>query len=496
MKAEASLVGWLYRATRFAARDLYRNETRRTERERLAMEQLQPESESTPDWNQLSASLDDAMSDLDELDREIVLLRYFKNHDLRTVGAALGISDDAAQKRVSRAVERLREIFAKRGIAVGASGLVVAISANAIQAAPAGLALAISTAATLTGPTLATITATKAIAMTALQKTLVSATMVALATTAVYQTKQAKDARAESHAVRQQQSLLAKESRQLQNDLADATNRVAELAGENAQFRSMPNQNELLKLRDETTRLRADAKELARIKSLLSEMSEQQSEALKTMRESIKRDLFKQWEQQAKAMQKRLSLTIEQTDALKSIWNSSTERVTQSIIEMRMGEWTQEKQNKMNEWGQEQESQIVALLSPQQKAEYWQLQKEKAEADTRRSANDNSQINNLRSELNISAEQAEAVLIAVSKASMATDASGVMHSQPPDYLGPNTSNEELQQRVEKQAQALISVLTPEQLKRYREGELKKLIMARDNLAKDNAMMQLLKSTGK
>ena len=40
LSPEASLVGWLYRGTRFAARDLYRNETRRTQRERQAMEQL------------------------------------------------------------------------------------------------------------------------------------------------------------------------------------------------------------------------------------------------------------------------------------------------------------------------------------------------------------------------------------------------------------------------------------------------------------------------
>jgi RNA polymerase sigma factor (sigma-70 family) len=149
LSPKASLVGWLYRGTRFAARDLYRNETRRTQRERQAMEQLHPASETPPDWEQLRPALDDAMSELDDTDRDAVLLRYFKNHDLRTVGATLGISDDAAQKRVSRAVERLREFFAKRGVTVGASGLAVIISANAVQAAPVGLALTLSTAAAL-----------------------------------------------------------------------------------------------------------------------------------------------------------------------------------------------------------------------------------------------------------------------------------------------------------------------------------------------------------
>ena len=58
-------------------------------------------------------------------------------------------SEDAAQKRVSRAVEGLRELFAKRGITLGVSGLVVVISANAVQSAPVGLLITISNAAIL-----------------------------------------------------------------------------------------------------------------------------------------------------------------------------------------------------------------------------------------------------------------------------------------------------------------------------------------------------------
>jgi hypothetical protein len=101
------------------------------------------------DWTHIEPLLDEAMSALDETDRAAVLLRYFENKSLREVGQALGTSDDAAQKRVSRAVERLREFFAKHGVAVGASGLAIAISANAAQAAPVGLAVTISTAVAL-----------------------------------------------------------------------------------------------------------------------------------------------------------------------------------------------------------------------------------------------------------------------------------------------------------------------------------------------------------
>ncbi len=135
MAKDASLAGWLYRSTRFAALNHLRDEHRRAQHERQAMEQLITDSSPAADWERIRPMLDEAMAQLSDDDRDAVLLRYFKNHDFRTVGKALALSDDAAQKRVSRAVERLREFFSKRGIAIGASGLVVVVSANAVQSA-------------------------------------------------------------------------------------------------------------------------------------------------------------------------------------------------------------------------------------------------------------------------------------------------------------------------------------------------------------------------
>jgi RNA polymerase sigma factor (sigma-70 family) len=268
LSPEASLVGWLYRGTRFAARDLYRNETRRTQRERQAMEQLHPAPESPPDWDQLRPVLDDAMSELDDTDRDAVLLRYFKNHDLRTVGATLGISDDAAQKRVSRAVERLREFFAKRGITVGASGLAVVISANAVQAAPIGLAVTVSTAAALTGTTLAataTATTIKTIAMTALQKTIVTATVAVLAGAGIYEARQASKLRNQVQTLQQQQTPLTEQIQALQSERDIATNRLGLLRDENARFNR--DTAELLKLRGEVGILRWQTNELEKLRA-------------------------------------------------------------------------------------------------------------------------------------------------------------------------------------------------------------------------------------
>jgi RNA polymerase sigma factor (sigma-70 family) len=229
----ASLVGWLYRSTRFAALNQLRDDRRRLAHERQAMEQLLSNSEPAPDWDRIRPVLDEAMDDLKDEDRDALLLRYFKNHDFRDVGRALGVSDDAAQKRVSRAVEQLREFFAKRGVTVGASGLVVVIAANAVQAAPAGLAVAISTTAVLAGATLAT-TATATVAM--------------LAGAGIYEARQTSQLREQNQALQQQET---EQIKQLQKERDTATNQAARLLAENSRLKSDFNQTELLKLRGE-----------------------------------------------------------------------------------------------------------------------------------------------------------------------------------------------------------------------------------------------------
>src|SRR5690242_20707045 len=194
MTADGSLAGWLHRSMRYAALNHLRDARRRLNHEREAMEQLLANSEPGADWEQIRPALDEALDSLDDADREAILLRYFKNQDFRTVGLALGVSDDAAQKRVSRAVERLREFFSKRNVTVGTGTLAVLISANAVQSAPIGLVAAISTAA-LAGTAAATtstiISATNTLAMTTLQKPLVTATVAVLAGAGVYESHQA-----------------------------------------------------------------------------------------------------------------------------------------------------------------------------------------------------------------------------------------------------------------------------------------------------------------
>lgn len=213
-----ALSSWLFQTTRLTASNFIRGESRRHRREQEAHMQSVLNEPGSDIWPRIAPLLDDAVAGLNEKDRQAIVLRFYEGRNLREVGAALGASEDAAEKRVSRAVEKLRTFFAKRGVTVCASGLAVVIATNAVQAAPIGLAVTISTAAALavtTFITTATATATKAIAMTTLQKTLITAALVASVGTGIYEARQASILRSQVQALRQQQAALSEQKRRI-----------------------------------------------------------------------------------------------------------------------------------------------------------------------------------------------------------------------------------------------------------------------------------------
>lgn len=134
------LAAWLYRHTCLKSAETIRGERRRTAREQIAAEMNLLNSSDDRLWRDVEPALDDAMDDLNSDDHDALVLRFFQDQDLRHVGSALGVGEDAAQKRVSRALERLRELLAKRGVTSTASALGLVLAANTLTAAPAGLA--------------------------------------------------------------------------------------------------------------------------------------------------------------------------------------------------------------------------------------------------------------------------------------------------------------------------------------------------------------------
>lgn len=254
---ESSLAGWLHRGTRYAVLTHLRDTRRRLKYERQAMEHLLADSEAGADWERIRPTLDEALDSLADEDREALLLRFFRNQDFRTVGRALGVSDDAAQKRVSRALERLRVFFARRGVTLGVGGLAAALSANAVQAAPAGLAAAISTAAvSLSGTALTTTvaTATQTIAMTTLQKTLVTVTLAVLAGVGIYEARQAGQFRTRVRLLEAEQAALVEEVQRLRGEREETARLLGTLREENERLGR--DRLELLQLRGQIARLR------------------------------------------------------------------------------------------------------------------------------------------------------------------------------------------------------------------------------------------------
>jgi catechol 2,3-dioxygenase-like lactoylglutathione lyase family enzyme len=101
-------------------------------------------------WESLAPHLDAALEQLSEPDRDVLLCRYFERQSAREVGQRLGISEEAAQKRVQRAVERLREILADRRVQVGATALAALLALRAVESAPETLPGSVAAAAAST----------------------------------------------------------------------------------------------------------------------------------------------------------------------------------------------------------------------------------------------------------------------------------------------------------------------------------------------------------
>src|SRR4051794_24151353 len=149
------VAGWLINTAYFASMDALKSEGRRKRHEHEAAEMapLFHAAPDTPGFSDIAPHLDVAMGKLNQKDRGAVALRFLEGKSLREVGVAMGISEEAARKRVSRAVTKLRKHLIRRGIgpasvaSVAALAIVLESAANA-EAAPLGLAHTVTSAAT------------------------------------------------------------------------------------------------------------------------------------------------------------------------------------------------------------------------------------------------------------------------------------------------------------------------------------------------------------
>jgi RNA polymerase sigma factor (sigma-70 family) len=309
------LTAWLYQVTRNAAVDVVRREARRQAREQIAF-QMSETNDPATDWKHLEPLLDDAMNSLEETDRTAILLRFFENKSLREVGEQLAISEDAAQKRVSRAVDNLRGYFSSRKIATTAGAIAAAVSAHAVQAAPAALFTSVTAGAMLASGTLSATTAlstAKIIAMTATQKIIIAVLAAGAIVAGVYQARQISSLHEQVSELNRQvadQASLSNQNELLRLERDSAKKQLAALSvAETAR----KNTNEVLKLRGEVGRLRRENSDLGGTSALSKITSD--PKATKMLRDSQKMGMSMIY----KDFAKQAGLTSEQTAALNDL---------------------------------------------------------------------------------------------------------------------------------------------------------------------------------
>lgn len=142
-----ALASWLHLTTRNIAAGSVRAERRRAAREKEAQTMIESDQTSTADWERLRPVIDGALDELDDRDREAVILRYFQGRSYAEVGSALRLSENAARMRVDRALDRMQGLLSRRGVTSTVGALALVLADQAQVAAPAGLATAVVTTA-------------------------------------------------------------------------------------------------------------------------------------------------------------------------------------------------------------------------------------------------------------------------------------------------------------------------------------------------------------
>ncbi|MDB6067324.1 MAG: polymerase, sigma-24 subunit, subfamily [Pedosphaera sp.] len=257
LSGEVMLGGWLHRHTCFVAAKTMRGKRRRESRERQAVEMNAIQDHSPSGFTQAAPLLDEAINRLGAEDRTAILLRFFEQRDFRSVGEALGSNEEAARKRVSRAVEKLHALLKQEGVTLSIGVLGAALATEAATAAPIGLAASISgtvLAGTVAGGA-TTLTLYKIMALTKL-KIAAAAVAAAMATAVVLQFQTNAKLRQENHALSEQLASQAQPG-------ADKERRaVVAASADNAADQKQL--SELLQLRGEVTSLKRQLAEAAR----------------------------------------------------------------------------------------------------------------------------------------------------------------------------------------------------------------------------------------
>lgn len=133
---DVCIVAWLHVVARRASIDVVRRAVSRAAREKASSELFDGVGDTMP-WSAIEPVIDEAVESLPQRDRVAILMRFFEDKSFREIGRELGVSEDAAQKRVARALVQLRDFLARRGLPTTAAALAADLEGHAILTIPA-----------------------------------------------------------------------------------------------------------------------------------------------------------------------------------------------------------------------------------------------------------------------------------------------------------------------------------------------------------------------
>jgi RNA polymerase sigma factor (sigma-70 family) len=258
LSSQVKLGGWLHRRTCFVAAAMMRGHRRRQARERRAISMNATEDYSEQNKGALITLLDQSINELNNQDRVAVIMRFFEQQDLAALGSAMGTTEDAAQKRVSRALVKLRTLLSRHGFSVSAATLATVLCEQTISAIPAGLAGTITSSALAAASTATALTFFKILTMTKIKIAAIGLAAVAAFGVPLIllsgATGRLKQENTLLHSQLDQIAFLTTDNDRLQRQLAEANS---------ARLSAETHSKELLRLRGEVGRLRLDNQELA-----------------------------------------------------------------------------------------------------------------------------------------------------------------------------------------------------------------------------------------
>ena len=252
------MTGWLYRTCRNLCLEHIRRDLRRQAREQQAGFQMKDDSDSDP-WKTVAPHLEPAIDKLSESDRIAILIRFFENKNLKDVGQALGLNESAAQKRVTRAVDKLRGILGEQNNPVSSVGLSGILLSQAVQPAPSGLAAIIATQGLSAIST--TLTSMQVMNLFSAKATSIMLGIAVVTATGTYLTQYNI-----RESLRKKNLSLVSTNQHMQTTNEDLLAKIESQSKDNARLRN--DLKDLHRLRNEVTQSRNLAAQLAEMKNL------------------------------------------------------------------------------------------------------------------------------------------------------------------------------------------------------------------------------------